>query len=323
MSIIDSFPFSAIVRDPFADWLTVTFPKGFEALNKDGPSEFDAALLDGVEAILGQLGAVGRLPDGTYIVGRIMAGGQLESYGSVKFKSKGAGFFMVSTSGGLLDRMRDCGLFMDYLALLGSFPHRVTRLHASCDYAVPSPGAAVRAVKALASAGEVQLSRKALPASQCKFYLKPGDDGLDTGTVYLGEQKKSDITAKVYDKQRERLDRGFADPGPIVRVELSLGSETGVTLRDAADPSGVFWHYAGKMLVEAPQGRPEWSGNAEGFTLPPRRVVGPLERMQRLLEASFELRQLVDLACAAHGDHAAAVLARIFRERCEVKLAGV
>lgn len=312
MSIIDSFPTSAIVRDPFADWLSVTVPR-----------DFDAAFRDGLEAILGQLGAVARLDDVTYQVGRLMVGGKLESYGSVKFKPKGQGFFLVSASGGILERMRDCGVFMDYLALIGSFPHRVTRLHATCDYAVPSPGVVIRAVKSAAAAGEVQLSRKALPASQCKWMLVAGEDGLDTGTVYLGKQEKSDITAKVYDKQRERIDKGFPDPGPIVRVELSLGSETGVTLRDAADPAGVYWHYASRTLVQRPEGFPEWSGQAEGFVLPPRRVVGPLERMQRLLESSFELRQLVDLACAAHGDHAASVLARIFRERCEVKLAGV
>lgn len=313
MSIIDSFQVSAVVRDPFTDWLTVTFPR-----------DFDAAVRDGVESILGLCGAVTASADKSlYVVGRLVADGKLDRFGSVKLESKGQGFFLLSTSGGVLERMRDCGVFMDYLALLGSFPHRVTRLHATCDYLVLSPGAVIREVKDIASAGQVQLSRKALPASQCLFILAPGADGLDTGTIYLGEQKKSDITAKVYDKQRERLSRGLRDPGSIVRVELSLGSEVGATLRDVADPSGVYYHYAGRMLVQRPQGLPEWSGNAEGFTLPPRRVVSPLERMQRLLEESYELRQLVDLACAAHKDHAAAVLARIFRERCEAQLAGV
>lgn len=313
MSIIDSFRTSAIVRDPFTDWLTVTFPR-----------DVDAAVRDQVEAILGQLGAVAVSDNrALYVVGRLTADGKLERYGSVKLEAKGQGFFLLSTSGGVLGRMRDCGVFMDYLAMMGAFPHRVTRLHATCDYAVPSPGAVIRGVKSLAAAGEVQLSRKSLPASQCLFILAPGADGLDTGTVYLGEQKKSDITAKVYDKQRERVSKGLSDPGPVVRVELSLGSELGLTLRDVADPAGVYWHYAGKMLVERPAGLPEWVGNGEGFVLPPRRVVGPLERMQKLLEESFELRQLVDLACASHGHHAGSVLGRIFRERCEAKLAGV
>lgn len=313
MSIIDSFQVSAVVRDPFTDWLTVTFPR-----------DFDAAVRDGVESILGLCGAVTASADKSlYVVGRLVADGKLDRFGSVKLESKGQGFFLLSTSGGVLERMRDCGVFLDYLALLGSFPHRVTRLHATCDYLVLSPGAVIREVKDLASAGQVQLSRKALPASQCLFILAPGADGQDTGTVYLGEQKKSDITAKIYDKQRERLSKGLRDPGSIVRVELSLGSEVGATLRDVADPSGVYYHYAGRMLVQRPHGLPEWSANAEGFTLPPRRVVTPLERMQRLLEESYELRQLVDLACEAHKGHAAAVLGRIFRERCEAQLAGV
>lgn len=313
MTIIDSFQVSAIARDPFADWLTVTFPR-----------DFDAAVRDGLEAILGQLGAVARSDDQSiYLVGRLTVDMKLAKIGAVYVKSKGQGFFMVSASGGVLDRMRDCGLFTDYLAFLGSFPHRITRLHASCDYAVVSPGEVVQGVKALASSGEVQLSRKAIPPASCRWLFSPGVGGVDTGTVYLGEQKKSDITAKVYDKQQERVSKGFPDPGSIVRIELSLGSELGLTLRDVADPAGVYYQYAGKMLVQRPEGLPEWSGNGEGFVLPPRVFVSPLDRLKRLLESSMELHQLVDLAVDAHKGHAAEVLARIFRERCEAKLAGV
>src|SRR5450830_1701966 len=50
------------------------------------------------------------------------------------------------------------------------------------------------------------------------------------------------IWARVYDKREERVSRGFADPGPLVRVELVV-SGVGATLRDVSDPSALFYHY--------------------------------------------------------------------------------
>lgn len=323
MSIIDLFPCSAIVRDPFADQLGLTYPSDLP--DGSGPNNIRQTLLDGLMPYLTQAGVVQVVEEGVlYRVGRLDGVTFTAVYGSLKL-GKGRGFFKVNFSGGLLDRLRDVGTFRDVVLLLGSFPHRVSRLHATCDYAVPSPPDVVEAVSAAAFAGEVQLSRKALSSTDCRAILGPGVLGSVTGTVYLGKQDRTDISAKVYDKQEERLRRGCADPGPIVRVELSLGGDLGLTLGDVLDPSGPYFKYASKTLVERPQGLREWVGQGEGYAchLSAPREYSPLDHLQRLLEQSHDIRMLVRFAVEAHKTHAGAVLARLLGERCAAYVPGV
>ena len=177
---------------------------------------------------------------------------------------------IVSTSGGILRLLREKGRFLDYLAVIGSFPYRVTMLHVTADYLCASVPAVVAAVKMAALSGSLSLTRKSLQPSHCSYLGGIDVDGHETGTVYLGKRENADVWAKVYDKRHERLSRGFADPGSLLRVEVALQSDVGVTLRDVHQPADVFFQYAGKSLVAVPDGFAGWQSHAEGFVLPPR-----------------------------------------------------
>ena len=82
----------------------------------------------------------------------------------------------------------------------------------------PSVPAVVAAVKMAALSGSLSLTRKSLQPSHCRYLGGIDVDGHETGTVYLGKRQNADVWAKVYDKRHERLSRGFADPGSLLRV---------------------------------------------------------------------------------------------------------
>ena len=143
-------------------------------------------------------------------------------------------------------------------------------LHVTADYLCPSVPAVVAAVKDAALSGSLSLTRKSLQPSHCSYLGGVDVDGHETGTVYLGKKANADVWAKVYDKRHERLSRGCEDPGSLLRVEVALQSDVGVTLRDVQRPADVFFQYAGKSLVAVPDGFAGWQSHAEGFVLPPR-----------------------------------------------------
>ena len=107
--------------------------------------------------------------------------------------------------------------------------------------------------------------------------------------------------AKVYDKRHERLSRGFADPGSLLRVEVALQSDVGVTLRDVHQPADVFFQYAGKSLVAVPDGFAGWESHAEGFVLPPRQERTAYERFHSFVSNSLSLRRAAEMAVEVYG----------------------
>ena len=202
---------------------------------------------------------------------------------------------MVSTSGGIFRLLREKGRFLDYLAVIGSYPYRVTMLHVTADYLCPSVPAVVAAVKMAALSGSLSLTRKSLQPSHCSYLGGIDVDGHETGTVYLGKRQNADVWAKVYDKRHERLSRGYADPGSLLRVEVALQSDVGVTLRDVHHPADVFFQYAGKSLVAVTDG-------FAGGSLMPRASCFLHVRSAPLMSDSMpSSRELRSQACCGNG----------------------
>ena len=119
----------------------------------------------------------------------------------------------------------------------------------------------------------------------------------------------------MYDKRRERLDKGGSDLGfDLTRYELRLRG-VGATLRDAYEPSSVFWHYMAPDFLPRPAGVPEWLSGAEGFSVPKVDPVLPAVRLVRRVEASDDFMDLVRLAGSFEGgvDFLCALVRRIDR----------
>ena len=74
----------------------------------------------------------------------------------------------------------------------------------------------------------------------------------------LGHRTAARMTARVYDKSFEALkNRGEVYPLPVTRYEVTARKDSGVTLRDAAEPAAIFWHIASPALIPSkPKGIP-------------------------------------------------------------------
>lgn len=306
MSILRSFPHQSMMGQPFTDFLNVTTPVG----NSDQVRE---ALLP----VIALLGAFEETEPGLFRFFEVRSvGGQvsLSPDGVFKLKRRGS-VLVISASGSVLRRMRHHGVYSEFLAVLSTFPHRVSMLHATADYIVQSPPDCIAQVKSAAQGGLLSLTRKALQPRHCTYLLGADSDGAETGTAYLGNRANADVWAKVYDKRHERLSRGFADPGPIVRIEVAVQSDVGATLRDAFDPRDLFFHFAARSLVEAPPDVGNWSAHGEGYVLGERRERTLFERVESLLENSLDVARLGSMAILLYGEKAASVIGRKVVER--------
>ncbi len=221
--------------------------------------------------------------------------------GSAKATRRGQ-VVALGASGAVLAGMRLLGLLHTYLAELGARQHRVTRLDLSLDVPVDTAPEIARLRDAAVSSEGVRLSRKRVLPQHVTRLVSRRPDGADTGTIYLGSAQ-ADVRMCVYDKRVERLSRDMADVGPLTRYELRLRGGTGVTLRDAAEPAAAFWHYVAPDVLAKPAGAPEWAPEGSGFVLEPMTLPLPAERLRRRVQASVELRALVELAdsCGPYG----------------------
>lgn len=301
MGILKSFSWESMVGEPFVDFLNVTTPRDNEEAARAAIVPILEAAGSFVEEQPGRFrffdvriadGKASTVPDGTFAI-----------------KRKGS-VVIFSASGAVLRRFRMRNLYAEYLAVLSSFPHRVSMLHATADYLVPSPPEVVGQVKRAAQSGELALTRKKLAPAHCTYLLGADIDGNETGTVYLGNRANADVWAKVYDKRHERLTRGYADPGSLVRVEVAVQSDVGATLRDAAQPCDLFFHFAGKSIVAVPPEFAGWEPHGEGFVLGERRERTLFERMEALIDNSLDIAKLGAMAVVLYGEKAADVVGR-------------
>ena len=241
--------------------------------------------------------------------------GQWRVHGTGTYQIKQRqGFSSYSASGQVLSVLRDHGLYSGYLSVFSTLPHRVSLMHVAHDVPEDAPPLLNTLYQKVVK-GRVGLTRKRLdPKKHVQRIVRPGHDGRSTGTVYLGKRRAS-VSAKVYDKRQERVEKGYLDPGPLVRYELALGRKVGVTLRDAQSPETVFWHYMREVLP-APPGTPVWESWAQGYAPPQKVALLPAELLKRRVDKSSELEDWLKLA-EGLGEHGGDYLLSLVRRKIE------
>ncbi|HDY5456252.1 hypothetical protein [Pseudomonas aeruginosa] len=105
------------------------------------------------------------------------------------------------------------------------------------------------------------------------------------------------MTARVYDKAFEALQKRGEILPPTARVEVTAaGGDCGATLRDAAEPTALFWHIASPAILTRPEGIPVWSPNSDiGWQLV-RLDISPAEVLKRRVANATMLDALADVA---------------------------
>jgi hypothetical protein len=202
-----------------------------------------------------------------------------------------AAFHRYSASGAVLEHLRACGRYMDYLSALSGAPHAVTRLDAAHDV-LTDAAPIIRKLRKIYPQ-ECCLSRKAL---RTKSILETRPDGLESGTWYVGHKSRGRVTARVYDKQLQMLNVYHLEIPPTARYELTFKRDICTTLRDAAEPARLFWSYASPVLLKRPAGIPDWvSGWGGGwhYKKPEIALAGLLKSR---IESSADLKAILLLA---------------------------
>lgn len=224
------------------------------------------------------------------------------------------GVYRVSVSGKFLSYLRSEGVYSDFLWILCTVPHRVTRLDAALD--VERDGADVLAELRSSHPQSVKLSRKSMGVT---VLSRVRSDGRETGTFYVGHRSKARLTARVYDKQDELFCKEGLIVPPRTRYELTFRKDKGVTLRDAYEPDRVFWSHVGPLLDERPEGVAEWSADwGLGWSAEKGVDRLPAEVIERRISHSSELAALLNIADQHIGVNGRVFLARQLLDRLGV-----
>lgn len=215
------------------------------------------------------------------------------SQGTVKAQRWGK-VVSLGVSGAVCAALRAQHRFDSFLAALASRPHRVTRIDAAVDSMEDAAPAVKRAYRK-GKAGKAKLTRKrVLPTAVSAHFGLRESDSVETGTVYFGGPS-AEARMVVYDKQAETQAKHSYDPGPWLRHELRA-KLPGLTLRDAVDPTALFYSHASPSFLRRPAGVPDWVPHGEGYALERVELPTPAARLQRKVEDSVEVGKLIALA---------------------------
>lgn len=202
------------------------------------------------------------------------------------------GLHYVSLSGSSLEFLRVTSRYDSMLSLLASCPHKVTRLDAAYDVHTDAADV-LDALQARYVDGKAALTRKAMKITQ-QMGIRP--DGRRSGTLYFGHRSKARVTARVYDKCLEALEKRNELLPPTVRYEVTI-KDGQATLNDAYDPTAVFWHFASDVLLAPPDpAPPAWvsGGDMIGWTYIKPEVL-PLDTLNRYIDKTMPtLTELAD-----------------------------
>lgn len=208
---------------------------------------------------------------------------------SVEHRSR---YARVSASGGVCAYLRRNGIWDEYLHILATSPHKVTRVDASADLALDGADA-IAMYQARFPDGSAVLTRKSL---KIDYITAVRPDGRYTGTMSVGYGSAARFTAKVYDKAWEALCKRSEALPPTTRVEVTACKDAGATLRDASEPAALFWHIAAPALLNRPEGVPMWEPNSDYHPQTKPREFNTAETLRRRIERSAELDALSLLA---------------------------
>jgi hypothetical protein len=204
------------------------------------------------------------------------------------------GVWRCQVTGGFMRLLRDFAQLGAFLSEVVPFRHSITRLDATADYGVDSPPLLTRFYRK-GKGGGVRFTNHAIKPAQMRYIRRPRHDGVDSGTVYFGQQGNLFVFGKVYDKRHQVMCSGGDDMGPLTRVELTFTREVRCSLRDVQHPHELFFHHARHSLVVPPSGLRGWSPYGEGFVMEKREKLLPKLRLNRLAEADLNIGRMVDV----------------------------
>lgn len=219
----------------FADWLSVTCSP-------------ESSFMDSVQYALDSMGGAIISIDKayTYSLGN----------GTVRLQ-RTPHFHSVSISGGSLSRIRELRKLEYLLSCISEVPHSITRLDVAIDTAQDGADVIDYYHKRFSKSSRYpKLSRKTVEPSYM-LNRRASDDRM-TGTVYIGHTRGTKVSARIYDKQAELLQKTGAQVPLTTRYELTVRKDMQPSLRDVFQPSAIFWHYMGKTLIKAPYDVPTW-----------------------------------------------------------------
>lgn len=260
----------------FCDWLDVTFSPN------DSP-------MDDIECWLAKHGGSVAFSDVSRGSVRYNYGG-----GSLVLESKGR-FHRVSASGSVLSELRSKGLYRDYINLLGSCPHKVTRLDAAVDISSDAPPILSELMSRYPD-GLFNFGRKAIKMTSV---LEVRPDGLSSGSVYMGQRSKARVMARIYDKQLQMLSVKGTIIEPCTRVELTFSKDYKQTLYDALMPESIFYAHSGDILTCPAPKHDNWDSCRYGrddWVSMPVDTSFTLDDLSRRAEFSPDLLKLAELA---------------------------
>ena len=197
-------------------------------------------------------------------------------------------FHRASASGAFLAGLRTVGLYRDFVNILGSVGHKVTRLDAALDVHADAPPILV----ALCSiyAGSFSFKRKALRTKT--IFETRVLDGAQTGTWYAGHMSKARVSCRVYDKQQERLNCGIVI-SPLTRYEITFRKDYGCSLWDALMPNSIFYTHSSDLVSPPASGYASWSSRGlVPWVSEPVDTDLTLDKFARSVEFSVELSYL-------------------------------
>lgn len=234
---------SEVSSGVFADWLDVTCsPK---------PGE---SFLDDVQYALDSLGAyVNKFEKEDKDRSKLTY--HLGSGTILLIRSKR--FHKVGCSGSALSEIRYRCKLDYFLSCIGSVPHSITRLDVALDFNVDGADIFSAYEKRYSKPSRYpKLTRKTVTPTYISS-LRPSD-GRRTGTVNVGGYKNTKVSARIYDKQHQMLEKFGEEIPPTTRFELTVRKDMSPSLRDVSEPTAIFWHYMGRSVLKAPKGVPSW-----------------------------------------------------------------
>lgn len=199
----------------------------------------------------------------------------------------------VSCSGRVLESLRSRDLLDVFYTLLSGAPYQVTRLDCALD--IDEDGATHVASMLCRYPESCRLTRKAV---RTNWIMQTRADGIQSGTFYVGNRRSGGVTARVYDKQLQLLDVHGEYIPPRVRYEVTVKKTLPITLRDASQPTTLFWHLASPSLLSRPPSVHNWEPSSPddlGWTCPMPEIL-PFETLQRRVESSPDVERLIELS---------------------------
>ena len=219
-------------------------------------------------------------------------------------------FHRASASGSCIREFVRLGVFRDYVNILGSVGHNVTRLDVAVDIATDAP-AYLRNLESQYPDDLFSFGRKSLRVT--RLYSARASDRALTGTWYVGHRSSARVTARVYDKQAEALEKRCEVLPPTTRIELTFRKDYNCSLYDVLMPESLFYSHASPKLLDAPdkyiapwspKGLVPWVSTPKDHTL-------TLDRFDARVSHSPELLKIAELG-AQFGDAGKAAVMRHF-----------